>query len=725
MKVELLRELIEKHDRELLLCGGAVGHLQHLYDNHELTFGEIKEVITSAAEGRLERVSEKLDGMNVVFTFDVSNGELRVARNGSDIKDGGMDAASLAKKFFGRGNVETAFNSAFKVLNQSMDSLPDKVKAKVFGPRGNRWYSMEIIYAPDPNTINYDSNNIVFHGWPIFDVKNDGSVVRSDDDSGVALLTSKIDQMQKAVSMKDWHVRGPSLLTLKKISDGSIVTRAISEINAAMSTARVNDDNTILDYLRNLMSEEVADLSLPENVASMVIERAIEAPGAPGVPEIKRQTPKDLHQTVSNFIKASEPLKKRFAQPIETAIHNFSIEVLRGLNSTLIDKSDEEVARLKAQVNKAIRAIEASGNQTAMDVLQKEMARLGNVENIGAAMEGIVFFFKGQAYKFTGSFAPAHQILSLFKYGRKGVPKMDMGEVQLRTAISNLLCEGGHAFDDVRQISLVDFKTTWPHIKDDLGTLGCTKVEFVGTTGKKPVMGDIDLAVEFPGTRDELFDMAQDMLGDGSAEKVGPNIVSLRYPVYSSDGSQTGDHVQVDLMLGKTSYLTWSRFGTSPVQGHVDYSPAKGVVRNVLLNVINRFAANELFPGKQTELDRTRYTLDWDRGLFKVVQTKRNKDQKKKEPLKNWRDLKRELISDDPDAIAQTLFGKGTNASDLRRFEDVVAALRKSPRLKGLSQEILSSFVNEMRDLVAKTPHMLGNDPDEVLDYIDRVANGR
>lgn len=722
MNHEGIRRLLREH--ALVTEGGAAGHLQHLYDNLGLTFAEIKEIITNASEGKLEKASEKLDGMNLVFTYDVSQQRLKVARTGSDIKSGGMDAAGLAKKFFGRGNVETAFNSAFKVLSEAVSSLPPKVATKVFGRSGQRWYSIEIIYTPDPNTINYDSNNIVFHGWPIFEVQKDGSVEQTDDDTGVDLLTSKINQMQKAVSMKDWKVKGPSLLTLKKISDGSVKKNAISAINSAMAAGHVNDNNTVYDYLRNLMKEEVADLGLPPKIAKMVVERAVEAPGAPGVPEIKAATPKELQPAVADFIRASEPLKKKMVAPIEKAISNFAIEVLRGLNSTLIADSDAEVARLKAQVTKAIKAIGSSGNQVAMDVLQKEMQRLGSVENIGAAMEGMVFFYKGQAYKFTGAFAPAHQILSLFKFGRKGVPKMDMGEALLKRAVQHMLNEGGHAFSNVKPIALDDFKATWPHVKEDLMTLGCTKVEFIGTTGKKPIMGDVDLAVEFPGERDELYELAQDMFGADAVAKVGPTIVTISYPVHDSEGGLNGDHVQVDAMMGKTSYLKWSRFGTSPTQGHADYSPVKGVVRNVLINVINRFTAEKTFPGKQSELDRTRYSVDWDKGLFKVVQTKRNKDPKKK-PLENWRTVEREHITDDPDDIASFMFGKGTTAHDIRTFEGLVKALKKSPHLKSMSREILTSFASEMRELVEKTPHALGDNPEQSLDYIDQTAKGR
>lgn len=422
-------ESLERPRKELLLCGGAAGHLQHLYDNVDLTFGEIKDVIIGASEGKLERSSEKLDGMNLVFSFDVKTNSLRAARTGTDIKGGGMDASGLAKKFFGRGNVEAAFNDSFKVLNDALTSLSPKEKVAIFGKSATRWYSIEIIYTANPNTINYDSNNVVFHGWPIFEVQKDGSVSQTSDDTGINILSRNIDRMQAAVSTKDWRVRGPSLLNLKKISDGSIVKRAISEIEAAMNAAGVSDSDTILDYMRSMMSEKVASLDLPENVAEMLVERSIGAPGAPSGTEIKRAAGPEYSRVISQFVKSAELTCKALIEPIEMAIHRFAIEVLRGLNSTLIASSDDEVNRLRSQVSKAISAIEASGNQDAMTILHKEMKRLGNVENIAAAMEGMVFFFKGKAYKFTGAFAPANQILGLFKYGRGStIPAMDIGE---------------------------------------------------------------------------------------------------------------------------------------------------------------------------------------------------------------------------------------------------------------------------------------------------------
>ena len=677
-------------------------------DNLGLTFGEIKEVLTSASEGKLEKygsVSEKCDGMNLVFTW--ANGELKVARTGSDIKGGGMDAAGLAKKFFGRGNVEEAFNSAFKVLHQALGSLGEKDTTAIFAG-GRRWYSMEIIYAKDPNTINYDSNNIVFHGWPIFEVQRDGSVEQSDDDSGVGLLTKRIDQMQKAVTQRDWHVRGPSLLRLKKLGDGSILQRAVTQINGAMGSGGVNDSDTVYDYLRNLFTDDAKQLGLPTKAYKMVVERC--ATGQPGVPEIKKETPKDKQSAMQAYVRDSDAVKAKWMAPIEGAIHSFAIEVLRGLHSTLIAKSDEEVTRVRDQLGRAIRTIEKSGHQGAMDVLQKEMSRLGNVENFAAAMEGIVFFFKGQAYKFTGSFAPAHQILSLFKYGRKGIPKMDLGEARRR------LAEGGGSFNDVKPISLGDFEHIWVVLEADLEMLGCTDIETIGSTGKKPVMGDIDVAAKFEGGAPALFDAAIKVFGKDSVKRVGGNVVSVRYLTDVQP-------VQVDIMVGDPTYMRWGRAGASSIKGHPDYSPVKGVGRNILLNVINRWVTQSMLPGKQNETDRTRYAIDFDRGLFKVTQTKRNaKDPNKLN--KDWKDVNRELVSDDPDAIVELMFGPGTKASNLKTFDGVVTALKKSPKLKKHAREILETFADEMHEMVAKNPDMLGDNGEEVLDYIANAALG-
>jgi hypothetical protein len=404
----------------IIVEGGLVGHLNHLYDNQDLTFREIKMILRKASTGRLEKVSEKLDGMNLVFSYDLEEGRVKASR-GSDIKRGGMDAATLAAKFAGRGSVEEAFTTAFKVLEGAIGSLPSEVKERVFGRRTNRWYSIEIIYTKNPNVINYDSDSIIFHGWPVFERDPSGSVEMIEDDlGGVDLLTQYVEKMQKAVAVRGWGVRGPAIVRMKNLSDGSIYTKTVADISAAQSEIGAGEDDTLGEFLRLHLQHDLEALSLNDDVTEAVIARCLKLDDAPSVVDIKKMSDKSDHKVISEFVKNSPRLLKSYVRPIELAINDFAVELLKGLQSTLIDDTGREIERLRNEVQNAIAVIESSGDETAMSVLKTQMEKLGDVSNITSPVEGVVFVYKGNAYKFTGSFASANAILGLFKYGRGG-----------------------------------------------------------------------------------------------------------------------------------------------------------------------------------------------------------------------------------------------------------------------------------------------------------------
>ena len=399
--------------------GGVVGHLAHLYDNRDLTFDEITDILTSAASGKLQKASEKLDGMNLVFSWDVSSDSLKAARAGGDIKRGGMSAEELAAKFAGRGSIEDAFNSAFKVLNGALGSLPEKAKLKVFGPEANRWYSMEVIYTENPNVINYDRNTVVFHGWPVFNVDENGNVEMTDDDKGgVDTLTRYVERMQKAVELRGWQVQGPAIARMKKLSDGSTLQNTLTKIDAELAETGLDGSATMRDYIETKIRYDVETLDLSPEIKEMMVERCLAEPGAPTLVDIRKMADKSDHGIIDGFIKSCPARLKGYVRPIELAINDFAIELLKGLESTLIDDTEEEVQRLRDEVSQAISAIEASGDENAMAILQTQMEKLKSVSNITSPVEGVVFIYKGNAYKFTGSFAAANQILGLFKYGR-------------------------------------------------------------------------------------------------------------------------------------------------------------------------------------------------------------------------------------------------------------------------------------------------------------------
>lgn len=402
----------------LLAEGGAVGHLMHLYDNPDLTFGEIKEILQSASDGKLQKATEKFDGLNLVFTWDASVGQLKVARAAGDIRRGGMNAENLATKFAGRGNLKEAFDSAFSILSGAINSLPSQKVISVFGESGNKWYSVEVIYTQNPNVINYDSNTIVFHGWPVFEL-DEGKVQTSEDRSGVEILSSYVNKMQAAIANRGWQIKGPAIVRLSKLSNQSVLEKVVTLIDNTIGSVGLDDSATIQQYLFAKLNDDLVEFGFRKKIRDMIIGRVLGLPDAPSLNDIKKNIEKQQYETVAAFVKASQKLLQGYIRPIEIAINDFAVELLKGLESTLIEDSGAEVERLKQATSSAISAIESSGDYNAMEVLRSQMQKLKSLENITSPVEGVVFIYKGNAYKFTGAFSSANKILGIFRYARK------------------------------------------------------------------------------------------------------------------------------------------------------------------------------------------------------------------------------------------------------------------------------------------------------------------
>jgi hypothetical protein len=80
--------------------------------------------------------------------------------------------------------------------------------------------------------------------------------------------------------------------------------------------------------------------------------------------------------------------------------------------------------RLRNEVSAAIQQIQSykgSGTDEAQALLIRQLKKLKSHDNVNTTVEGFVFSWGGQQYKFTGNFAPINQILGLFRYGRGDV----------------------------------------------------------------------------------------------------------------------------------------------------------------------------------------------------------------------------------------------------------------------------------------------------------------
>ena len=455
-----------------LLEGGVGGHMSHLYDNPRLTFATIKKVLQDAAEGRLEG-TEKTDGQNLFISFSVPEQKAKGARNKSNIKDGGLDAAGLAKKFAGRGPLEKTFSEALAAFEEVVREMPKAQQIQIFGPNTNVYFSAEIIDPRSSNLINYDTKTLAIHrccaefsretGDPIEieveDPNYPGELIKTTKDvsTNAELLDSHLKDKQDEIKKRDYGVEMDAINILRGLEEDTALNIALDELENEISSEGISDSQTVLEYIMAKISNWFVEegIELDEEVEKRLLQKILLSDPtyryAFGYGRklgrewnksvILKDVPPEQKEKARYAIDNAAAILKASIAPIESIIHDFSVEMLKSLKSIFILDNEKELQRQRKEVERAIKAIESSGSEEAMLILQKQMEKLKSVENISTAAEGFVFDYDGHTYKFTGNFAPMNQLLGLFKYGRKGIPPMEKLDEGLVDEVLSVLLE--------------------------------------------------------------------------------------------------------------------------------------------------------------------------------------------------------------------------------------------------------------------------------------------
>jgi hypothetical protein len=412
---------------KLLLEGGVAGHMNHLYDNPDLTFREMKKVFQAASNGELKG-TEKTDGQNLQLSYDIQTSSARAARNKGNIKAGGLDAAALAAKFGGRGALETAFTEAFTAFEEAVGRMSIEEREEIFGPNTNVYYNAEVQDPRAANLINYDLPTLTIHrvGHREYD-RETGDSTERDVSKNAKKLDAALQRVQGDREEGKFRVEMNAIRKLEALSDDTAANLAIARLEKALSNAGISDNETVGEYMISRVERAIdSEIDLSDETKIELMKRVFKEPGA-NIRNVVATVDKEDTETIAtlrDLVSRSQQLKFQAIAPVEEIVHDFSVEMLRGLHSAFILDNEAEVERLRAETQKAITAIESSDSEEAIEILTKQMTKLKDVEGVSTAAEGFVFDYDGVTYKFTGNFAPMNQLLGLFKYGRGNVPPL-------------------------------------------------------------------------------------------------------------------------------------------------------------------------------------------------------------------------------------------------------------------------------------------------------------
>lgn len=394
----------------ILSEGGLGGHISHVYDDLNLTFGDLKDIIRVICSNKVNIEEEprlKTDGQNMFVSY--IDGEVRFARNKTHAKNYGQQSLTfdtIVQKWQSSPNVMAAFSQAHNILTTAFSKLSNEQLDEIF-ENGKRWLNIEVVYVGNANTITYNANYIVFHDIQDVNVEGETSNIN------MALRNKLFDYLEKAEAtiINDFNIKN-NVLKLKNFQlDESEYISLIDEINISG-----DDEVTIGEFLVDELFEMYADNTDVDNETLFLMLQRIVYQDTSLLPlktldSDARQLLKDLESKRNILINdATQPLSKMFGR--------LATDVLKNVIDFLANNPNDVIVDLKSKLEDAIKQIKQSNNEKWLSILDYNLRRISDYGGLDllSPTEGLVFRYKNKYYKLTGLFAPLNTIIGTPKY---------------------------------------------------------------------------------------------------------------------------------------------------------------------------------------------------------------------------------------------------------------------------------------------------------------------
>jgi tRNA nucleotidyltransferase/poly(A) polymerase/Zn finger protein HypA/HybF involved in hydrogenase expression len=412
---QLIKENI--NESKLLQEGGAYGHMSHPFDTDiNLTFGQLKDIVNRALEGTLEFTREKTDGQALAISW--RDGRLVAARNKGHLKNRGenaLDIQGVSDKFQGRGGLSDAYNYAMKDLSNAIKSLNDKQRDKIF-KQGACFMNLEVIYPTSVNVIPYGQALLVFHGTMEF---NEEGVAIGENGDAARILAGMIKQVNKDVQ-DSYTIKGPPVVKLPKSQDLSKKrSKYSSQISKLQKEFGLKDTDGVANYHQSWW-EQWVDKNSPstlDNKTKMgLVKRWAFMDKGFRLDKKNITDEKTLEWAKKTDKDDQKKIGKKNLMKFEQIFLGLGAEVLEFTSSALTVNPDSAVRDMKKRIDKTIKDVKKSGDPKKIEKLKLELGRLNSIGGSKKIVpnEGIVFLYKGNTFKLTGTFASVNQILGIF-----------------------------------------------------------------------------------------------------------------------------------------------------------------------------------------------------------------------------------------------------------------------------------------------------------------------
>lgn len=176
----------------------------------------------------------------------------------------------------------------------------------------------------------------------------------------------------------------------------------------------------------------------------------------------------------------------------------------------------------------------------------------------------------------------------------------------------------------------------------------------IGSVGKKPVSGDIDIAIDINHCNpEEIVDLVKNSGFD--FKQTGGAIANIAFPI---EGTQKGEYVQVDFFPTKSLEFTkFARFSPTPEE-----SKYNGGMRSDLLGILIKYCTL-LINEKENKMSYVSLKQD---GAYKTIRLVDNSN------IKIGEDV---LITNKPEELIKMVFGDKYNVKHFNSVESIITLM--------------------------------------------------
>jgi len=423
--------LEDGEEEEDISEGGGAGHLMSPWEAADLTFAEIRSLIQDALGGKLQNVTEKLDGQNLMIT--VKQGNVYLARTQKQMKNGGELATKWDEVSENLGEKTPDFiKKAFQEAANDLQGLFGQEFSwdEIF-KNGHRWLNIELLNPETENVVPYGEFQLRIHNMR--EVDDNGKEVDVIWEGGdFDKVIDFINKEEEAGELDKIHlIKKTNSVNFEQIKDlENIQEGIIRKLQVLMDENHLEDKNNIGDYLgakiRTWLEKHIQDKELIENL----VQRWAYGSKTQNIAQVLKGQDKE----VSDWVRAQDSkIDDKIGELLDPVIEIFSrvgIAVLQNLSGIAASNKDAVSEGIKKKAEEAAQKIkefiENSDVNSIKDFdkkvnyLETQLRRIeqaGGLEGV-APVEGIVFEYKGKLFKLTGVYLPVLKMINFFQFGK-------------------------------------------------------------------------------------------------------------------------------------------------------------------------------------------------------------------------------------------------------------------------------------------------------------------